>query len=416
MSLEPASASSADSSSTASSANVVAAMNEIFSATAPCCPTGRPHCTRSADHSRAIFRHHLPAAAHSAGIDSRPVLSVVSAILRPSPSRPSRFSAGTRTWWKRVTPFSMPLRPMNALRLSTVIPGESVSTTNAVMPPRPFWCSGTRAITTTSSAMTPLVVHSFTPSRRYAAPSSVRVAVERHPGRVGADVGLGQQERGDRAGGAAGQEPLLLLLGAEHLHRLRDADRLVGRQQRAEARVHRADQHQRPAVVGHGEPETAVLARDLHAERADLGRACDVLVGDPGLALDPLTVERLADRAQLGQERLAARDVLGGAPRVRVDQREVEAAEVELLGEARLAPPGLAGRLGDLAGLRLGCVHAGARPSRLNSRRLRHRCPLKAIVAGLGIGRLGHVVAHPCSYRLVTTQCYHQVMAKGKRR
>ena len=36
---------------------------------------------------------------------------------------------------------------------------------------------GTTAITTTSSAITPLVVHSFTPSRTYASPSSVGTAV-----------------------------------------------------------------------------------------------------------------------------------------------------------------------------------------------------------------------------------------------
>jgi len=66
---------------------------------------------------------------------------------------------------------------MNALRRSTVIPSAVPSTTNAVMPPRPPWCSGTRAMTTSSSAMTPLVVQSFTPSIRYAAPSAVGVAV-----------------------------------------------------------------------------------------------------------------------------------------------------------------------------------------------------------------------------------------------
>ena len=58
-------------------------MNAILAATASCSPTGRPHCTRSLDHSRAIFRHHLPPPAHIAGSESRPVFSVVSAILRP---------------------------------------------------------------------------------------------------------------------------------------------------------------------------------------------------------------------------------------------------------------------------------------------------------------------------------------------
>ncbi|MNI68091.1 hypothetical protein D3C73_1237650 [compost metagenome] len=104
-------------------------------------------------------------------MESRPVFNVVRAILRPWPSRPSRLAAGTRTWWKRVTPFSIPRRPMNALRFSTVMPGESISTTNAEMPPlcsvpSASLCEGTLAITTTSSAITPLVVHSFTPSKR----------------------------------------------------------------------------------------------------------------------------------------------------------------------------------------------------------------------------------------------------------
>lgn len=123
-----------------------------------------PHCSRSADHSRAIFRHHLPAPTHIAGRESRPVLRVVRAIFRPWPSSPMRWEAGTRTRWKRVTPFSRPRRPMKALRFSTVTPSESASTTKAVMPPR--WPSdlGTRAMTTSRSATTPLVVHSFTPS------------------------------------------------------------------------------------------------------------------------------------------------------------------------------------------------------------------------------------------------------------
>jgi len=66
---------------------------------------------------------------------------------------------------------------MNALRCSTVIPSEAPSTTNAVIPPRcpsPF---GTRAMTTSRSATTPLVVHSFTPSSTYSLPSADGVAV-----------------------------------------------------------------------------------------------------------------------------------------------------------------------------------------------------------------------------------------------
>jgi len=150
----------------ASMAYVVAAMWLIFTARASCRPTGRPHWTRSADQPRATFRHHLDAATHIAGSDRRPVFSVVSAIFRPRPSPLSTFSAGTKTSWKRVTEFSMPRSPMNALRFSTVMPGESASTTNAVMPPR--WPSvfSTRAITTSRPATVPFVAHSLTPLMR----------------------------------------------------------------------------------------------------------------------------------------------------------------------------------------------------------------------------------------------------------
>src|SRR5680860_1192996 len=74
------SAALADTSKTASRANVVAAIYASLVATASCRPTCWPHCTRSADHSRAILRASLPPPAQIAGIDSRPVLRVVNAI------------------------------------------------------------------------------------------------------------------------------------------------------------------------------------------------------------------------------------------------------------------------------------------------------------------------------------------------
>ena len=66
---------------------------------------------------------------------------------------------------------------MNAFRRSTVIPAAAASTTNAVIPPRcpsPF---GTRAITTSRSAITPFVAHSLTPLRTYSDPSADGTAV-----------------------------------------------------------------------------------------------------------------------------------------------------------------------------------------------------------------------------------------------
>jgi hypothetical protein len=68
---------------------------------------------------------------------------------------------------------------MNALRFSTTMPGVSASTTNAVMPPA--WPSlwGTRAITTSRPAMTPLVVHSLVPLSTYSLPSGLAVVRSR---------------------------------------------------------------------------------------------------------------------------------------------------------------------------------------------------------------------------------------------
>jgi predicted transcriptional regulator len=105
----------------------------------------------------------LPVAAQLAGSASLPVFSVVKAILRPWPSSPIRLLAGTVTSCSLVTPFSRPRSPMNALRRSTVMPGAVPSTTNAVMPPRCPSLLGTLAITTSSSATVPLVLHSLTP-------------------------------------------------------------------------------------------------------------------------------------------------------------------------------------------------------------------------------------------------------------
>ena len=42
-------------------------MKAILAPTASCWAIGLPHCSRAADHSRAIFRHHLPAPTQHGG-------------------------------------------------------------------------------------------------------------------------------------------------------------------------------------------------------------------------------------------------------------------------------------------------------------------------------------------------------------
>ena len=126
-----------DRSSTASRAKVVAAMKAIFAADGlvladrpaplhPRAPTTRGRSSgTTCRRRRSIAGQRQPAGVERGQGDLQ--------TLRPRGR--CRFAAGTRTWWKRVTPFSMPRRPMKALRFSTVMPGESASTTNAVMPP-----------------------------------------------------------------------------------------------------------------------------------------------------------------------------------------------------------------------------------------------------------------------------------------
>ena len=96
-----------------------AAMSAIMCATASCLPTGRPHCTRSFAHLRTIARHDLAMPTELLGIERRPSLSVVSAILSPRPSAPIRFSAGTRTSLKLMTALASARRPMKWQRCST---------------------------------------------------------------------------------------------------------------------------------------------------------------------------------------------------------------------------------------------------------------------------------------------------------
>ena len=125
MSLRLSSAIREATSSIASSPNALAAMKATFCATASCLPTGWPHWTRSDAHSRATLVAHFDVPTQIAGSARRPVFSVVRATFSPLPSPAMTFSLGTNTSSSRVTEFSIPRRPMNALRCSTVTPSVS---------------------------------------------------------------------------------------------------------------------------------------------------------------------------------------------------------------------------------------------------------------------------------------------------
>src|SRR2546425_9578158 len=77
----------------------------------------------------------------------------------------------------------MAFRPMKWQRCSTFTPGHAVSTMNAVICrfSLPFTTlDGVRAITTSNSALVPLVHHSFSPFRIHAWPSGVGTRSEEH--------------------------------------------------------------------------------------------------------------------------------------------------------------------------------------------------------------------------------------------
>ena len=178
-----------------------------------------------------------------------------------------------------------------------------------------------------------------------------------HPGGVGAEPRLSEQEGRDGAPGAARQVPLLLLLGAVVLHRLRDPDRLVGRQQRAERAVHLRKQHEGTIVGALGQTEAAVLLGDLHPEGPEVGEPLEHSVRDDGGPLDleaDFTPLGLAQGADLLNEAVALGPDLGGLLGEGRDQVQAEPTEVQLLAERREAPLSLATGLGDLAGLELG--------------------------------------------------------------
>ena len=140
---------------------MVDAISASLCAIASCFPISWPHCERAAAHFRETSRRTFAPPTTAAGSDSRPVLSVVSAILSPRPSSPIRFSAGTFTSVNWMAAFASARSPMNRQRCVTSTPGHDLSTMNALI----AFVRGFRAITTSSSAIVPFVHQSFEPFR-----------------------------------------------------------------------------------------------------------------------------------------------------------------------------------------------------------------------------------------------------------
>ena len=90
--------------------------------------------------------------------------SVCIAILKPSPSSPSLFAAGTFTSWKASAEVSVARWPILSRCFSIVTPSASLGTTKAVRPRCPAEGS-VEAKTVNQSAWPALVMNIFEPLR-----------------------------------------------------------------------------------------------------------------------------------------------------------------------------------------------------------------------------------------------------------
>ena len=92
--------------------------------------------------------------------------SVFINVTKPMPTWPMTFSLGTRTSSKFSSEVGEPCSPIFFSGLPAEKPGQSVSTTKQVAPPRAPRAGSVTASTMITSAMGPLVIHIFWPSRK----------------------------------------------------------------------------------------------------------------------------------------------------------------------------------------------------------------------------------------------------------
>ncbi len=99
---------------------------------------GMPNWTRSFVYSTESSKAACATPTAPTAVPGRVKSSVCMAILKPSPSSPSRFAAGTTTSWKATAEVSVARCPILSRCFSIVTPGVSMGITNAVRPLWPF--------------------------------------------------------------------------------------------------------------------------------------------------------------------------------------------------------------------------------------------------------------------------------------
>ncbi len=139
---------------------------------------------------------------------------------------------------------------MNRHRCVTSMPGVSISTMNAVIPPRFFPARRRRlAMTTITPAFTPFVHQSFSPLSRIIRAVLRGLRLRLHLCRVGPDLRLGKRECGDFPARHSRQKTPLLLLCPEQDERLRHPDGLMRGEQRRQVPAITPEQHPGAAII-----------------------------------------------------------------------------------------------------------------------------------------------------------------------
>src|SRR5580704_4146828 len=317
-------------------AKISADMRASFSATAACLPIGRPHCSRSIPHFRAMAKHRFDTPTHAAGNVNRPVFSVVSATRSPLPSLSRIFSRGTRTLVKCTTPLYSAFNPMNRQRQTISTPGVFMSTTNAVIWFLGLPCTifgGVFAITTITPAFTPLVHQLFAVNDKRSA-IGCWLRMRFHFCGIGSNLCLGQRECRNFAASDSRQKPAFLIIGSEQDQRLWHANRLVRGNQRSQIAAETSEHHTRATVVGLREPETTELRRNLDPERTHSREAVDHFLRDLSAAVDLIRIRMFFQECpEPLQKYVTGRDVCRILHRERIDALEIKMPHEQSAGE-----------------------------------------------------------------------------------
>ena len=301
-------------------------MKAIFAATASCSPTGRPHCTASVDHSRAIFEAPLAGAGAHGGQRQPPGVQGGQGDLQAWPSRPIRFVGGHADL---VEPGHAVLDAAQAHEGVAVLDGdarESASTTNAEMPPlcpsplgHPRHHDEQVGDHAVGGPQLDAVEH-VGRSRPRSEPRSCR-------SRAGSEPTSGSVSRNALISLRAQRGRNLRFCSAVPNSFSGSARRSTG----APTAARRAPGWPSRPASAPGcsrrwiRPEPAVLLGDLHPEGADLLQPVDDLVGDAGLAFDEQAVDlsRRTPRSRRGTPRPCAA-CSSVRPRMRMNQVQPE--------------------------------------------------------------------------------------------